>query len=472
MARIFHKPRVSTLIFYPVLLILIGVFFYMMSGLMDKLNNYLETYQAAHINTQYRQVFQELFDDPDWGALYDQAGIPDTIYEGRNAFVDYMEAKVGDAKLNCFIESNGTAGKKCLVYLEEEEIAVFYMESEEEAVTQRPWYFDIPFVETVIGALKLQAWHPTGDLLLHYSRQKDVSITTEADRIVSVNGVALTDAHRTSYTECVVESYLPEGLHGSRRQSFYLDGLLVEPEVTVTDLSGNVMEVIQVAPGQYMEIFEQPQISQELSTFIVDAGKVYSRFMINKAYEWDLKKYFDPSGSAYKSIISNELWMQSYGDYRFGDPVISEYRSYGKNLFSARLTMSLFCSRRGVEREYPVDITFFIQENSGAYKVTSMTNVAVQATATTVRLQFVQDDTLVATQMVGAAAKQLTLPAVEAPEGKVFSGWFRKTTAKDGSQTYSLVFQPQEGSTTVYLSGDPLLEPMTLYALFENKGEN
>ncbi len=238
MAKIFRRPRITTLIFYPFLLVLIGAFALVMSSLLPRLTAYLERYEAAHINTQYQQVFHDLFDDPDWGALYDRAGLQDTLYEDKQAYITYMEEKVGDQALSCYIESNGTSGKKCLVYLGNEQIGLFYMDSPPEVpAPQKSWYSDIPFVSSLIGSLKIQSWS-LGDLELQLQRQQAITVRTEAERIVLVNGVALTEDHLSSSTATAAEAYLPEGVHGRRTQELRADGFLVSPTVTVTDLQG------------------------------------------------------------------------------------------------------------------------------------------------------------------------------------------------------------------------------------------
>ena len=61
----------------------------------------------------------------------------------------------------------------------------------------------------------------------------------------------------------------------------------------------------------------------------------------------------------------------------------------------------------------------------------------------------------------------ITAPMVTAPEGKVFAGWFLQTITEDGRIEYTQVFAPTaDGSIT--LPNGTKLEPMTLYALFED----
>ena len=95
-----------------------------------------------------------------------------------------------------------------------------------------------------------------------------------------------------------------------------------------------------------------------------------------------------------------------------------------------------------------------------------MTNVDVQETTTMVRLTYLANGQTIRSEMVDAAAKVLTVPIPEAPEGKVFAGWYRMETDAKGQVTYSLAFLPEENGTVTF-SGAQMLESMRLYALFE-----
>ena len=94
-----------------------------------------------------------------------------------------------------------------------------------------------------------------------------------------------------------------------------------------------------------------------------------------------------------------------------------------------------------------------------------MINSNPQETVTNVRLTFISEDQMLRSELVDAESTKLTLPEVTAPEGKTFAGWFTQTINESGSTTMELVFEPSEDNT-VRLSGT-VLEPMTLYALFQ-----
>ncbi len=470
MAKLFKKPRASTVIFYGLLLAAIAAFYFFMSGLMGKLTAHLDKYQNAHVNTQYRLVFQEYFGDPDWGMLYDEAGMQDTPYESKEAFVEYMEAKVADQELICFLESNGTNGKKCPVYLGDEEIGAFYMVSPSDTEPETdPWYYKIPFAKSLVNKLKIQNWTYDGLTLVQPQRRLSVTVTTEGDRIVYINGVALTEAQLISTTQTLAEQYLPEGLHGMRRQSFYADGFLVKPEVTATDLAGNPIALTEVSPGMYTETFTPQEMDTNMQALIIDAAKVYCQYMINATEPYSLSFYFDTSSQLYRNIVYTELWMQNYQTYRFAEPVVSDFYRYSDDTVSIRIAMGLYVRRYdGTEKEYPLDTTYFLKKQpDGKYKIFAANNMDLQQPTTLVRLRFFVDGRLVDSQMVDTAASQLTLPQVEAPEGKTFTGWYLAATAEDGTQILSRIFLPKDGENTVFIPEGTDLTVMDLQALFE-----
>ncbi len=220
----------------------------------------------------------------------------------------------------------------------------------------------------------------------------------------------------------------------------------------------------------YQEITQSVETPEDLVQFLTEAGQVYCEYMIKANRSGDrLRKYFDGSSQAYRSIAYNEIWMQGYRSYRFGDASVTEYASYGENIYTARLIMSMYVMRyMGTEKEYPVNTTFFLRKlENGKYQIYDMTNVDIQSTITQVRLRFFQNGELMDSQMVDASAKTLELPQVEAPEGKRFAGWFQTVVDENGKQTLSLVFAPEEGSTTVRIPEDVILQPMDLQARFD-----
>lgn len=469
MKKWFHRPRLSTLVFYSLCLAVILVFCFVMQGAASRLTGYLAKYEASHINTRYQEEFARLFEDPDWTALYDLAEGQETAYENRDAFAAYMEEKVGTQKLQCFIESAGTSGKKCPVYLGDEQIAVFYMTADqqpEDPVSH--WYDGIPLVSSFVNSLRIEQWQLSG-LELFFDRQQSVTVCTGSDRTVLVNGVALTQDHVIHTWATFVTGPMGEA-PTEKRQALRLEGLLVAPTVTVTDPQGQPVPIVYDPETQcYTEVFAPVTIRDEEQTALVEAAKTYCEFMIRAAYWYDLDDHFDISTPIYQSILSIETWMLHYLDYRYTQPVITDYHRFSEDSFCARLAMTMLVDcRDGTVQERPLDTTFYFKKDRrGVYKVVDMTNASVVRQEEQVLLRFFDGEQLLGSQMVDAHARELTLPQVEVPAGKRFAGWFQSQTGSDGSQTMTLVFAPKGGDLTVYIPEDTALAPMDLHARFE-----
>ena len=90
----------------------------------------------------------------------------------------------------------------------------------------------------------------------------------------------------------------------------------------------------------------------------------------------------------------------------------------------------------------------------------------VQKKTELVRLVFKNDNTTLRSEFIDASTSVLTLPEISTPAGMEFKGWGTVTKDDKGNTTITIVFNPCE-SGTVYLPSGTSLEPMTLYAHFE-----
>ena len=452
--------RVGTIIFYLLYLMLIGAAAYGIHYGLNLLNDWLTVYEASQPDTRSKEIFNELFADPDWGKIYDMAGLEGTQFEGKDAYVTYMEAKVGDSELTYTKTSAGlSGGQKYIVKLGEEKVATFTM--------QNP----------IVGELEIPEWSLDKVEAGFFTRNQDVTILTQPDRTVTLNGVPLDESYVIKTTSSVVDGYLPEGIHGQRTALLYADGFLVAPEVVVIDGDGAVIELeYDEQTNTYYESVLTETVDEEIPeeeyTALLDATYAYCRHMIG-AKGTSLRNFYDPDSTIYKTILKNELWFKGYARYDFSSATVTEYRKYNDTLFSARIQITLNTYRNdGSLKAFPVNTTMFLEKSDkGQWLVNNMTNVDIHEIVTLVRLTWMQDDEVLASDMIDASQNILTPPAVTAPEGKEFIGWFSETTDSDGNVTLSLVFAPTE-SGTITLADSFVLEPMVLHARFDTpKGE-
>ena len=445
-------PRLGGVIFYTLYFMFILVFFVATFFGLQWLQGWLADYEAAQPTTKSQEVFDQMFSHPDWGALYDAAGIEDTPYEGKEQFVSYMENKVGDSTLTFKETSAGLSGdKKYLVFLGDEKIASFTLSGQTAAIT------DIPDWEL-------------GGVELLFDRNETFYIQNVDGHTVYVNDVPLDDSHVIQIaTTVAAEKYLPIGVSGVSMCTQQISDLLVAPVVTVFDESGNPMEVSYDEESHtFTERTKANTIPDGEKEAALNTAKTYCLFMIKQADRSDIAKYFDTSSDIY-SVITNlgRLWVQDNNGYRFTKEEVSDYARYSDDLFSVRVALILNITRTdGTTKDYDYDQTlFFRKQDTGKWLAYEATNVDVNAPVGKVRLTFMNGDTVLSSEFVKTDATELDTPLVSAPEGKVFIGWYRIDKYENGT-TYTMVFDPDENGHVTIPNGTTL-EPMTLYALFE-----
>ena len=444
--------RTVTIVFYTCYFVMVAALLAGILFLRSWLVDYLTDYEASQPTTRCEEIFQEYFADPDWAALYTKAGLSDTAYESSEAFRDYMNAKVGTREL-AYVETSAglSGGHKYLLKLDSETIGYFTLVDQGSADWQ------------------------LGQVVLNHSYNQSVTIQTMGGITVYVNGVALTDDHTIQIGTTKVEEYLPDGVHGPRIYTLYLDGLMNAPEVTATDDQGNPVEITYHADSNLYEVLTaENTISTEEYDRVLLTAKTYALRMIEKATKNELAKYFDSTSDSYKTIVSIDPWMQEwfFKSYEWGEESITGYYRHNDKLFSVHVNLSMFVTRTDETiKEYAVNHSFLFEKQGSTWKCVNMTNVDFREQSAMVRLSFLLGDTVIFTNLFPEDTDSVTLPTVTAPQGKVFSGWYRLDTAEDGSMSYTQVFAPQEDSKAVLPAGTHLT-PMNLYALFENASDN
>ena len=444
-------PRLGGVIFYTLYFMCILVFFVATFFGLQWLQGWLADYQAAQPTTKSQEVFDQLFSHPDWGALYDAAGIEDTPYEGKDQFVAYMENKVGDATLTFKETSAGLSGdKKYFVLLGDEKIASFTLSGQTAAIT------DIPDWEL-------------GGVELFFDRSETFYIQNVDGHTVEVNGVPLDDSHVIQIATTAAAERLPIGVTGTSTCTQEISDLMAVPTVTIFDKSGKSMEVSYDAETHtFTEQTEANTISDSEREAALNAAKTNCLFMIEKASKADIAKYFDTSSDVYSVIVNlGNLWVQDNNGYRFTKEEVSDYARYSDDLFSAHVVLNLNVTRKdGTTKDFGYDQTlFFRKQDTGKWLVYDATNADVNAPVGKVRLTFMNGDTVLSSEFVKTDATELDTPLVSAPEGKVFIGWYRIDKYDNGT-TYTMAFDPDENGH-VNIPNGTTLEPMTLYALFE-----
>lgn len=435
-------------VFYSIYFVCIGLCLAGMAGVVFWLYGWLEDYEASQPTAKCNEVFTELFEQPDWTAIYSMAGMSDTLFEDGDAYASYMAEKVGDSALTLSETSAGLSGnKKYFVRLGEEKLLSYTLISSE-------------------GEKGITRWE-LGEIDLLVNRTVGVRVLKNAEDTVYINGVALDETYTVQRTETLAENYLPEGAHGPRRELQCVEGLLMPPTVQIRNAQGEEQPVYyDEEQAIYVEETSTEEMPESDRLAVLAVARGYCEYMIGASGR--LSDFFDSDAEIYQTIRKNETWMQSYASYSFENEQVDGYRCYSDTLFSANVTLSLNVTRKnGTVKEYGLDVSYlFERQGDGSCRAVNMTNVDMTLPVEQVRLVYLCDEEVLWDGYVDKTAEQLFTPTVQAPDGKQFSGWMKETVDMTGGVERVLVFVPDETGNVTLPAGYELT-PMTLYPLFE-----
>ncbi|MGN0977979.1 MAG: hypothetical protein ACI4PH_07990, partial [Faecousia sp.] len=364
-------PRLGGVIFYTLYFMFILVFFVAVFIGMQWLKNWLVDYQAAQPTVKAEQVFTQLFTNPQWDELYEASGVQDTAYEGKEAFVAYMNEKVGGNTLTYLETSAGLSGdKKYVVRLGNEKVASFTLVDKNNVGDA-----------SLENIGEIPDWQ-LGAVEVFFERDASYLIEVVNGHTAYINDVPLDDSNTIQIATTVAERYLPEGTTGTSMCLQEITGLVTMPTVTVFDDKGNQMEVTyDEATRTFTERTESNTITPEQEEVVINAAKTNCLWMIKEVTDrGTVAKYYDTSSDAYSDIVkTTELWMQSHGGYEFADISVTNFSLYNDNLFSARISLTLKVTRTdGTVKDYPFAKSMFFRKNdSGKWLCFESTNVDI-----------------------------------------------------------------------------------------------
>lgn len=442
------RLRPGTIIFYSVLLVFVLIFCILIGWATNALNDWLVRFEASQPNAKCEAVFAQLFETPNWEHIYALAENPGDIT--AQDYVAYMDSKVGDAKLTYIETSAGLSGnKKYIVRCGSEKVAIFTL------CNATP---DAEIPDWQLGTVEI----------FYNIPRFSVTVLAAPEYTVLVNGKELDDSHVIRWVTTKAEDYLPDDVHGYRINEYAVHDLTAQPDVEILDTQGNPLQLQYDSETRcYSVEVSSAAITEGHRLTLVTAAETYSKYMIGAATQAALRTCFDNRSDIYRTITSNTTWMQSYASYKLGKAEISDYYRYSDDYFSARVALTVMVTRKdGTVKDYQLDNTFFVKKSGSQWLVWEMINSNPQDTVTNVRLTYLSEDQVIHTEIVDATANLLTPPEITVPEGKTFSGWFIQTVDGNGGTTMELAFQPDENGI-VRLPSNTVLEPMTLYALYQ-----
>lgn len=424
---------------------------------MIPLRNWLIRFETTSPDNYSQQVFDSHFAQQDWGKVYDAAKMEESGFEGREAFIRYMQDKVAaaeDKEISYYETSAGlSTDHKYIVMLGGEKIATFTLSGTVDSKTDKT------------------DWSMTS-LQLTVDRNCSIRVQSLPGYTVLVNGKTVSEDYIVRVISTKADDYLPEGVQGYSLLEYYVDGLMASPTVEVLNGDGNaVPTVFSAADNCYQLDLPVDEMTDTVRDIILGAAKANALFAIRAIGTGELSKHFDSSTQIYKDLCNTPTFIQSYASYGFDESVtnISDFYRYNDSLFSARVTLQLDITRKnGTVKSLEMNTTYiFTKDSTGNYKVTNITNVNLQEQVEQVRLSFDCDGTILGTLMADVTAETITIPLPTVPEGKEFLGWASREVADNGQITMNILFVPDESGVAKIPAN---LEPTTLYAVFGTEG--
>ena len=461
------RTTTGTLLFYSIYLVVVLALFIGIAIAMGALKNWVPTVIPNDQSKELSQaVFDQYFTDPDWATLY-KLTYPNASDEEVAEYVQAIEEYIGDKKLAFTTTSAGmSVDKKYAVHVDGIGVAFFTLTPDDAESTNPVWHLSAINVE-------LFPAEPEKPVYLSYN------IIALPGYTVTVNGEALTEDAVIRKVTTKAEEYLPEGVDGYGLVEYRVEGLKAEPEIAITDKSGTAVETqYSTETKTYTQVMAAaPTISSSDAEYqaVLGAAKAWTEYMIKKGGGTaGLKQYYNPNSQAYKDIVGGEVIRQEYKSYSFHPEEITEYYRYSDTMFSAKIKLDCTVIRKAdsYNKLYTVDSTYIFEYTGGKWMVYDLLNVEIQEQIEEVRLTFKDaEGNVLSSEFVNSSTKFLTTPTVEAPEGKVFDGWYVQTIDEECQEHLTKAFVP-DASGSVNLSGstEPL-KSMVLVPLFVDPTE-
>lgn len=462
------RRRISTgaLIFYTLYILLILVFAGGVALANGELNRWLTDYQLAQPTDKRDQIFADLFESRNWRGLYEAAEIPDTQFEGVDAFESWMNAQIGENPLELVETSAGLSGdRKYYVRMGTRSVAAFLLSSQPDPVTgQNRW--ELAEVE------------------VFFRRAECVTIRLRQGQTAYANGVALEEKLVVRQEDTLAPRYLPTGVYSHRTNTLVLSGLLVQPEITVLDELGQEVPVTR-DPDTGIYATAEPAFPDEISGEALAAAEAAADacggYLSETIPLEEIRSSFDRTAPVWAFLKDLKLPERTDLTPVYAGKSISDFRQYAEDLFSLRVGLEFVWEPIPGEDEkdaptrarrptnnptQTVEYTWIFQRQEDGWRCIAITEDEAPEGASRVRIRFVVDDVTVQEYFYDASETRFLVPLVSAPERMRFSGWYLRQEDPEGNGTLTLRFRP-DAHGWVELEENDTLEPVTVYAVME-----
>lgn len=319
---------------------------------LTRVNSMLADYEKSQPKYAAARVFKTYFKNPDYNYLVTHTkGIEISPAETIESAVQYARETFGESG----------AGWKVIKTVSNDPDTIKYSVSDG---------------EKTIGSFTLvkdpnaaegnaENTYTLGEIALNIHPRRGANIYAPAGSTISVNGFTLGDEYKYGDPVVLGEAvYFPEDAAARTMQNYFIDGLFLEPTVTVTSADGSVTykldynaeNVVWRADTDYINRYvkayndkieeEQRRLEEEaraeaerlrlegeeirtkIGDLAVQTVKVFARYMQADCTKAERNKYFDKTSAFYKSIdlLMSQSYIMDHAGYHFDDVVDDNYR--------------------------------------------------------------------------------------------------------------------------------------------------
>jgi hypothetical protein len=435
-----NGPRISTLIFYTAYIMLIVFFVMGMRVKLTDLEQQLKDYESAQPEPCSRLVFEELFSEPDWEVLYSLAQIPDTAFEGKEQYAAYMETLVGDQVLTYQEESQSDEDIRIYQVLAGDRYIGSFRIKSAPTETSIAWSFD--------------------SLSLSTEYKESVHIQKLSTHTVYINGVPLDDSYTVRTISVCDDAYLPRGVYNVWLHTQHVTGLMLTPEVTAVDKTGQAVDVTyDPITNTYITSDSIFLSTEEEETAALDALKTFVHYKVNRYNPLDISDRFDIE-SPFFVASEEDIWESSNLAPEFSNEQITGFYRCSKNVFCIWVELDAYVHRiNGTLKEYNMVKSMLFQKKGNSWLCIGISDLDQALLDTQVRVTFMNQDIRLSSELYSENITTLQTPLLGTGDEGTLTGWVCSETG--------MVFIP-DSNGLVTLPEGMILRPMVLYAQFNN----
>ena len=310
----------------------------------------LDAYEATTPEAAVRQYLKRV-EQGDWNTLVAESGFTPTALVTEEDYIAWLKEKYADLPQETSLVRTG-----------EKAGSVYLLKDKEGKEIAKLELTDAPEGEKLAYRVQTQT-----------AAIDPFAIEAPQGAKVLVNGRPLPESALAQSAPAQGYEELPEGYTAPQLLRYELEGLLQEPQVTVSE--GYQVRRSQQGKKTVYEVtgVPAPELEEECLSLAQQVAKTYAAFVTTDATRTQLNAYLLPGTPFHKAMqqFYNGWYVEHTGyDYRNID--CTELESAGENAFSVRVSFDYVVLRGSKEHLYPSDYRLFFLKTDAGWKLTRL----------------------------------------------------------------------------------------------------